>query len=183
VRRGGASRGGGGSARALAAAAEIKVRVQRGLVLLLVGRRRYLGVRARRREGRRGSRGRCALGKKEGRGRTGELTGGDSQSAGEKEGRRARAGAGLAAGPSRPTRERRGGESWAAWRREGRGLGWERFFFGLPFLFSLLPFFSFSTLKPFKQFYLISKEFEFKPYILNTNKTMLQHECTNMLIL
>jgi hypothetical protein len=40
-----------------------------------------------------------------------------------------------------------------------------------------------STLKLFKQFYLNSNKFEFKPYTLNTNNTMLQHECTNKLIL
>jgi hypothetical protein len=47
----------------------------------------------------------------------------------------------------------------------------------------LLLFFFFSTLKLFKEFYLNSNKFEFKPYTLNTNKTMLQHECTNKLIL
>jgi hypothetical protein len=41
----------------------------------------------------------------------------------------------------------------------------------------------FSTLQLFKQFHLNSNKFEFKPYTLNTNKTMLQHECTNKLIL
>jgi hypothetical protein len=44
-------------------------------------------------------------------------------------------------------------------------------------------FLSFSTLKLFKQFHLNSNKFEFKPDTLNTNKTMLQHECTNKLIL
>jgi hypothetical protein len=47
----------------------------------------------------------------------------------------------------------------------------------------LLLFFFFSTLKLFKQFYLNSNKFEFKPYTPNTNETMLQHECTNKLIL
>jgi hypothetical protein len=50
-------------------------------------------------------------------------------------------------------------------------------------LFPFLLFFFFSTLKPFKQFYLISNKFEFKPYKLNARKIMLQHECTNKLIL
>jgi hypothetical protein len=50
------------------------------------------------------------------------------------------------------------------------------------FLSSLL-FFFFPTLKLFKQFYLKSNKFEFKPFRLNTNKTMLQHECINKLIL
>jgi hypothetical protein len=47
----------------------------------------------------------------------------------------------------------------------------------------LLLFFFFSTLKLFKQFYLNSNKFEFKPYTLNTIKIMLQHECANKLIL
>jgi hypothetical protein len=51
-----------------------------------------------------------------------------------------------------------------------------------PFFLFLL-FFFLSTLKPFKQIYLNSNKFEFKPYKLNTRKIMLQHECTNMLTL
>jgi hypothetical protein len=35
----------------------------------------------------------------------------------------------------------------------------------------------------FKQNYLNSIKFEFKPYTFNTNKIMLQHECTNKFIL
>jgi hypothetical protein len=60
-------------------------------------------------------------------------------------------------------------------RGEGSGL---LLSFPFPFLFFFL-----STLKLFKQFYLNSNKFEFKPYIINTNKTMLQHECINKLIL
>jgi hypothetical protein len=52
-----------------------------------------------------------------------------------------------------------------------KGVGW--------FLSFFLSFF-FSTLKPFKQLHLNSNKFEFKP---NTNKTMHQHECANMLLL
>jgi hypothetical protein len=46
--------------------------------------------------------------------------------------------------------------------------------FSFPFLFYT---------QTFKQNYLNSIKFEFKSYKLNTNKTMLQHECTNILIL
>jgi hypothetical protein len=78
---------------------------------------------------------------------------------------------------------------WAARERKGRPqgkrkreqaglLGWAAALFSFLFFFSF-----FSTLKPFKQFYLISNKFEFKPYKLNTRKIMLQHECTNKLIL
>jgi hypothetical protein len=85
----------------------------------------------------------------------------------------------------------RGGGRWAVKPRgEERGGGTrererERGGFGLAAgLFpSLLLFFFFSTLKLFKQTYLNSNKFEFKPYKLNTNKTMLQHECTSKLIL
>jgi hypothetical protein len=76
---------------------------------------------------------------------------------------------------------------WAAGkgRREGperrREKGWVGLA-GLSSLFLLLSFF-FSILKLFKQNYFNSKKFEFKPYKLNTRKTMLQHECTNMLTL
>jgi hypothetical protein len=68
-------------------------------------------------------------------------------------------------------RRERGRGEWAA------GLGCCSLFF--PFLL----FFFLSTLKLFKHFYLNSNEFELKPYTLNTIKTMLQHECTNKLIL
>jgi hypothetical protein len=61
---------------------------------------------------------------------------------------------------------------------EGRRVGLA----GLSSLFLLLSFF-FSILKLFKQNYLNSNKFEFKPYKLNTRKIMLQHECTNMLTL
>jgi hypothetical protein len=48
----------------------------------------------------------------------------------------------------------------------------------------LSSFFSFSFLHSNIQTnYLNSNKFEFKPYAPNTNKTMLQHECTNNLIL
>jgi hypothetical protein len=86
---------------------------------------------------------------------------------------------------------------WAARRGEGRGeMGRGRRragprgrkeagragLAGLSSLFLLLSFF-FSILKLFKQNYLNSNKFELKPYKLNTRKTMLQHECTNMLTL
>jgi hypothetical protein len=83
-----------------------------------------------------------------------------------------------------PMRGKRGRGEWAAGERAGprgereRGAGRAAGLF--PFL---LLFFFFSTLKLFKQFYLNSNKFEFKPYKLNTRKTMLQHECTNMLTL
>jgi hypothetical protein len=78
------------------------------------------------------------------------------------------------------------GSAWARGkeRKEGaRERGRERGF-GLVagLLLSFLSFF-FSTLQPFKQIYLNSNKFESKPYTLNTNKTMLQHECTSKLIL
>jgi hypothetical protein len=74
-------------------------------------------------------------------------------------------------------RERNEGEARAgrAEKKKKRGL--------LALSFSSLLFFFFLTLKLFKQFYLNSNKFEFKPYTPNTNKTMLQHECTNKLIL
>jgi hypothetical protein len=84
--------------------------------------------------------------------------------------------------PSRPTRERREREELGRVERRGEGKeGRAERSFGLPFPFSFL--FFFPTLKLFKQFYLNSNNFEFKPYKLNTRKTMLQHECTNKLIL
>jgi hypothetical protein len=55
-------------------------------------------------------------------------------------------------------------------KRAGRAAGLGRCSLVFPFLL----FFFFSTLKPFKLF---------KPYKLNTRKIMLQHECTNKLIL
>jgi hypothetical protein len=88
------------------------------------------------------------------------------------------------------------GGFWAVGRkrgREGEGLGpavahagrgeeaRERKGVGLAGLFSFP--FLFSKLNLFTQIYLNSNKFEFKPYTLNTNKTMLQHECTNMLTL
>jgi hypothetical protein len=66
------------------------------------------------------------------------------------------------AGPR--VRERRG--VWAGW----------------VVLFSFL-FFSFPNSIPIQTIYLNSNKFEFKPYKFNTRKTMLQHECTNILIL
>jgi hypothetical protein len=63
--------------------------------------------------------------------------------------------------------------------RRGRKRG-----FGLMFPSPLLLlFFFFPTLKLFKQTYLNSNKFEFKPNKLHTRKIMLQHECTNMLTL
>ena len=64
---------------------------------------------------------------------------------------------------------RRGSAGWA----ERFGLGWVS---GLGFYF-LLPFSFSNTLKLFE----FKHKFEFKPYALNQNKTMLQHECTNKL--
>jgi hypothetical protein len=83
---------------------------------------------------------------------------------------------GWAMGPERvlghvERRRERGRGEWAA------GLGCCS-----PFFIFLL-FFFLSTLKPFKQIYLNSNKFEFKPYKLDTRKIMLQHECTNMLTL
>jgi hypothetical protein len=75
--------------------------------------------------------------------------------------------------------ERRGEREPARERERGRG-GFGPAAGLFPFL---LLFFFFSTLKLFKQFYLNSNKFEFKPYTPNTNETMLQHECTNKLIL
>jgi hypothetical protein len=70
--------------------------------------------------------------------------------------------------------------------RDGKGreelLGWARRGSGLPLSFPFLPSFFFYT-QTFKQHYLNSNKFEFKPYKFNTNKTLLQHECTNNLIL
>jgi hypothetical protein len=56
-------------------------------------------------------------------------------------------------------------------------LGWAAALFFFPFFF-LFPFHTqaIQTI-PFEF------KFEFKPYTLNTKKTMLQHECTNMLTL
>jgi hypothetical protein len=88
-------------------------------------------------------------------------------------------------------REKDLGRRWPTWggeRRERAGpRGEERGKkgkgrpkgFGSPFLL----FFFFSTFKPFKQIYMNSNKFEFKPYKLNTNKTMRQYECTSKLIL
>jgi hypothetical protein len=89
--------------------------------------------------------------------------------------------------------EEREGAAWGSWagywaepahagrreEEEGSGLGPT----GLAAFFSSSFLFSFPTLKLFKQFYLDSNKFEFKPYTLNTNKTMHQRECTNKLIL
>ena len=59
------------------------------------------------------------------------------------------------------------------------GLGWVAIWvlgwFGFFFFFSLSYFKHHSNLFEFKH------NFEFKPYALNQNKTMLQHECTNKL--
>jgi hypothetical protein len=66
---------------------------------------------------------------------------------------------------------------WLGPRREREGV------VGLGWLLLSSLFFLFSTLKLFKQLYLNSNKFEFRPYKLNTNKTMPQHECTNKLIL
>jgi hypothetical protein len=68
-------------------------------------------------------------------------------------------------------RERREGERWATGKRAG------------PRAFGAFFSFSFPTLKLFKQFYLNSNKFEFKPYTPNTIKTMRRHECTSKLIL
>jgi hypothetical protein len=73
-------------------------------------------------------------------------------------------------------RERRAGPRGGE-KRAGRAAG-----LGCLLFFLLLSFF-FSILKLFKQNYLNSNKFAFKPYKLNTRKTMLQHECTNKLIL
>jgi hypothetical protein len=48
--------------------------------------------------------------------------------------------------------------------------------------FSSLLFFLFYP-QTIQTIYLNSNKFEFKPYKFNTRKTMLQHECTNILIL
>jgi hypothetical protein len=81
------------------------------------------------------------------------------------------------------------GRTWARGKeraREGEResvLGWaEREGLGWLLLFLFLLSFLFYT-QTFKQHYLNSNKFEFKPYKFNTNKTMLQHECTNNLIL
>jgi hypothetical protein len=67
-------------------------------------------------------------------------------------------------------RERKG-QPQGKRKREQAGLqGWAAA------LFSFLFFFSFSFLHT-------NHKFEFKPYKLNTRKIMLQHECTNKLIL
>jgi hypothetical protein len=103
---------------------------------------------------------------------------GEARSAGGQEG----SWAGVAAGPR--VEEKRG--EWACAGREKAGPreGEERRvgLAGLSSLFLLLYVF-FSILKLFKHNYLNSNKFEFKPYKLNTRKTMLQHECTNMLTL
>jgi hypothetical protein len=87
-------------------------------------------------------------------------------------------------GERRPEEKREGEVSGPAERKKGGGVMGRPRVLGCfpPFFFFLLSFF-FSTLKPFKQNHLNSNKFEFKPYKLNTRKTMLQHECTNMLIL
>jgi hypothetical protein len=94
----------------------------------------------------------------------------------EREGRE-RGVAGLGrSGLGRGPRGREGrGESWAAGEGEERGLGrlgWALFLS-----------FSFPNSIPIQIIYLNSNKFEFKPYKFNTRKTMLQHECTNILIL
>jgi hypothetical protein len=128
-------------------------------------------------------------GRKQGRGarRKGkELTGGSRLAERERERREGAARAGKLGrqGPRGERKERQAsGSAWARQKRERRGSPREREMVlgrvGLPF--SLLSFSSFPTHKLFKQFYLNPNKFEFKPYKLNTRKTMLQHECTNML--
>jgi hypothetical protein len=118
------------------------------------------GPRLAEKEKERGARGPGWLCVREGKGREG--------------GARAGKELGLGRGP-------RGEERRGARGGKKRGvLGWVGLL--LPF-FPFLLFFFFSTLKPFKQIYLNSNKFEFKPYKLNTRKIMLQHECTNMLTL
>jgi hypothetical protein len=107
---------------------------------------------------------------------------------GEK-GERGRTWAGLAA-RERRERKREWSSGWEgagprAWptRKKGKGkgeLGWAKgfglllsFFFPFSFLYSNIQ----------HKTYLNSNKFEFKPYTLNTNKKMLQHECTSKLIL
>jgi hypothetical protein len=64
-----------------------------------------------------------------------------------------------------------GGEREGVW-----AAGCWALFFSSSFLFL-------SHTQLLKQIYLNSNKFKFKPYKLNTRKTMLQHECTNMLTL
>jgi hypothetical protein len=115
-----------------------------------------------------------------------ELTGGSRLAKRERERREGAARVGKLGrhGPRRERKERQAsGSAWAREKRERRGSPREREMVlgrvGLPF--SLLSFSSFPTLKLFKQFYLNTNKFEFKTYKLNTRKTMLQHECTDML--
>jgi hypothetical protein len=77
------------------------------------------------------------------------------------------------------------GESWASGGpcgREGKGrLGWAKAAgLGCLLLFFFLSFFCTQTIQTI---YLNPNKFEFKSYKLNTRKIMLQHECTNNLIL
>jgi hypothetical protein len=69
-----------------------------------------------------------------------------------------------------PCGSEEGKRKWAGLREEV--WGW--------LLLSFLFLFYTQTLN---QTHLNSNEFEFKPYKLNTRKIMLQHECTNNLIL
>jgi hypothetical protein len=76
------------------------------------------------------------------------------------------------------------GPTWPMREGERRGeLGWakERKWAALSFPFSSFLFFSIP--KPIKQPHLNSNKLEFKPYKFHTRKIMLQHECTNNLIL
>jgi hypothetical protein len=174
------------------AAAGIRVRVQRGLGLLFVGRRGTLSVRAQGGARRRFREGRCAPGRKgkgeeeaaaramAGRGRKGEERGAARL-------RRKWAGRGpcgkkdrWASGSTwaREKRERRGkgraglGVAGPRGEKRGEGRGPAQEILGC-FHFSSLLFFFFPTLKLFKHNYLNSNKFEFKPYKFNTRKTML----------
>jgi hypothetical protein len=120
---------------------------------------------------------------KKGRGKEKALTGRGQQSVRERRGRASAARAGRKWAGARPTREKgKRGESWASGKLGPGKRGRERGF-GLMGCCLLLLFFFFSTLKLLKQIHLNSNKFEFKPYKLNTREIMLQHECTNMLLL